>query len=419
VQYNPEPPKKNNNKLMVVILIILCVLAVVALVGLVFVVAGGNNGKDDGNETEMTETQYVTVYHPETGEPKKINAQMLSEYVELGYSTEEPEIIDVPIYTDIVVLYRPNGETIEIPPEEAEEYLSIDDEEEKWYDEPVMYIYKFNGEEENEKKIIKESEVSDYTKTTEKDADGNEVEIPKEDRWYTAPVVMMYAPKDRYVIINADEQYVQEYIDNGWHTEPVAAVKKNGEQKVVKLTELDKYISEGWTEFDPKVQPCDYCGSKDHKTEEHPRCQYCNSTKHTSAKHPKCSVCGSRSHNDSYHDKKEETKPTVVTPEPAKCSYCGSTAHTSEGHPKCAYCGSTSHTSDGHPKCSYCGSTSHTTHPKCATCGSLDHTTHPMCDYCDSTTHTSLGHPTCSWCGRRDHTGAEHDAVIAAEAANG
>lgn len=410
MQQIPENPKKGSGKAMIIILIVLCVLAVIALACLVIAVAGlGSKGPELFGQTENA--GLITVYNPETGKAKEVDRDMLGEYLKLGYVTDMSEVSDgaeTELETEdgVVTLYKPDGESIEVSAEEAEKFLKAEDEEDKWYTEPVMYIYNVKGD----KKVINKTEENDYLYPKTVNEDGQEVDLEQtpEEKWHRNPVVMMYSAKGRTVVINADEQYVNQYIDAGWYLDPVTTVTKQGQPNtVVKIAELDKYLAEGWTEYDPDAaqtaQVCSYCGSGNHTTSSHPRCQYCNSASHTSANHPSCAVCGSRSHTSSEHP---------------RCAVCGSTAHTK--HPeaeKCSICGSTSHKTAGHPKCSYCGSTSHTTHPSCSVCGSYEHTQHPKptCDYCGSTSHSTNGHPTCSWCGRRDHTGAEHDAVIAAE----
>ncbi len=377
MQQIPENPKKGSGKAMIIILIVLCVLAVIALACLVIAVAGfGSKGTELFGATDNS--GYITVYNPETGKAKEVDRDMLGEYLKLGYVTDMSAVQDKNdagknAVDEIVTLYKPDGESIEVSSEEAEKFLKAEDEEDKWYTEPVMYIYNVQGD----KKVIGKSEENDYLYPKTVNENGEEVDLEQtpEEKWHRNPVVMMYSAKGRTVVINADEQYVNQYIDAGWYLDPVTTVAKYGQPNtVVKISELDKYLAEGWREYDPAEaqtsQVCDYCGSANHTTFYHPRCQYCNSASHTSANHSSCSVCGS-------------------------------TAHKTAGHPKCSYCGSTNHTS--HPKCSVCGSFEHTQHPK------------PKCDYCGSTSHSTLGHPTCSWCGRRDHTGAEHDAVIAAE----
>ncbi len=59
-----------------------------------------------------------------------------------------------------------------------------------------------------------------------------------------------------------------------------------------------------------------------------PECEYCGSDDHESDEHPRCKICGSREHKD---------------------------------HPTCPDCGTTEHTE--HPRCPVCGDKKHTVHP--------------------------------------------------------
>lgn len=454
----------NNNKMMIAVLVVLCILAVVALIGLVWVVAKG--GDDDKNNDKRDETEYVTVYHPETGEKVEIEEDELEEYLEEGYTKKKPSKKEEESgkFDDAVVLYRPDGTTLEVPKDEVQKYLDREGED-KYYEEEVMYIYHVK----EERKVVKTSEAEEYLKEAVTAEDGTTEEIPKEERWYNHPVVIMYAAPDRSIVISDEQKYIDEFKASGWFEYPVSAVAKDGEEtKTIPKTELEKYLADGWKEINPKAEPCKYCGTQEHTSEQHPTCRHCGSPDHTSDEHAGCDICGSNYHTTGAHpctncggrghDASRCTvkKCTICGAQghtaaghicekcgtaghgSATCSYkfcsiCGATGHDAYGHVcarcggtghdaaactavVCGICGARDHDSNGHPKCAYCGSIEHLYHPQCPSCGSYEHTVHPMCDYCDGN-HTTAFHPTCSWCGRKDHSGAEHDAVIAAEAA--
>ena len=431
----------NNNKTMIIILVALCVLAVIALVGLVWVIA--RNG-DDGADTDViSNVEYVVVYDLE-GKEVEVPKNRLQAYLDEGYTMEKPDKkpdVSLDRYGDAVVLYNPNGGTIEVSPEDVEQYLDREGDD-KYYTEPVMYIYHVT----EERKVVKTSESEEYLKATKLNDDGTEEEIDSLERWYAQPVVVMYAPANRYVVINSAQEYVEQYIEAGWHTEPVAAVKRGTEEKIVKLEELDKYLADGWKEFNPKAKPCDICQSTDHVTEEHPFCQYCNSGAHLTENHPVCRFCYSKAHTSNQHvcsrcGKRGHNEGSCNL---ETCDICGQTGHSRAGHTctkcggkghdasactvKCDICGQTGHSRAGHTctkcggkghdasactACNYCGSTSHTTqgHPICQHCGSGDHTS--TCQYCCTQSHESWAHPTCSWCGQKTHTSDGHDEYVA------
>ena len=436
----------NNNKLMVAILIVLCVLAVAALIGLVWVIA--NNGKDDGKKP-VERVEYVVVYSPE-GEKLEIPEDELSKYKADGNTTKKPDgksDVELQRYGDAVVLYNPNGGTIEVSEDDVQQYLDREGDD-KYYTEPVMYIYHVS----EEPKVVTVEESEEYLKTSIKGEDGEETPIEALERWYSQPVVVMYAPGDRNVVINASEEYVKQYIEAGWYQEPVAAIKKDGQEQIVKKADLEKYVADGWKEFNPKAEPCGICASDEHVTEEHPRCAYCNSTSHLTQNHPICAICGTIAHSTNGHlcTKCGSYGHDASGCNAKKCSICGQTGHDNANHPctkcggkghdassctvkKCGICGQTGHVNAEHTctkcggkghsestctnvKCDICGQSGHDSagHPRCPKCGSTEHTVPSTCDYCYTQTHTSLGHPTCSWCGSKYHTPDGHNAAIAA-----
>ena len=370
MQNNPQDTQKKN-LIAVMVLGVLCIVVLGVIIGLIAAVTGATDKDEDGNKTKPVQQVHQT------------HNEELPEH----YTPQNPEEEQSPHSEDgSVMLYRPDGESKKVSPEEAEELLSVEDEDEKWYNEPVVYVYKpcRVGNDEGERKVVKEAELSEYTGAT-REKDGKTEQIAKEDRWYTFPVVFMYKTGGRIEVVANDEDKVKEFKELGWYTEPVAAITKDGKTDVCFISELAERKAEGWKEYDPQRKPCEYCGSYEHYSKEHPKCSYCGSVKHGSKEHPVCKECGSVEHI--VHPETKTDSQTDLPPQiQAKCPVCGSDGHTV--HPVI--------------KCSYCGSTEHEIHPSCAKCGSLDHTE-------DNPPFS------CSYCGRHDHRGSEHDDVIARE----
>lgn len=120
---------------------------------------------------------------------------------------------------------------------------------------------------------------------------------------------------------------------------------------------IDVVISDG-------PEPCEHCGSTEHKTDSHPPCEFCDSIEHFTEEH-ECENCGEKGdHITNECIKCTEHKGAHIKGEcPDPCEYCQSIEHTSEEHPECEICKAKEHATVDHPTCSVCGAVDHVIHP--------------------------------------------------------
>ncbi len=165
---------------------------------------------------------------------------------------------------------------------------------------------------------------------------------------------------------------------------------------------------------DQPQQPaaCDFCGSTEHTTAEHPLCGICSSPDHAADAH--CGKCNALGHVAEDHcgkcdavdhqaeDHCEYCDAVGHSIDDHTCTICDGIFHTAEDH--CTECGSLEHAADAH--CGECGSLEHTTDAHCSECGSLDHAVDAHCPICHDLGHTADAH--CAICTSMDHTADAH-----------
>lgn len=333
------------------------------------------------------------------------------------FSTPQDELNDDTGWDDYeaevsakMFVFRP-GESKEIDagiwnPKDGENYIELDGE--KWYDEPMYYVYKpyYMGE----NKLVKEKPI--------------EVTSQEKQRLI----------QQENIGENADELKI-------YRSEPCVYVKAvDGEAScaVISFAEFESGENTTWQAVSKEeftqlwaanyIVTCPYCSSVEHEANQHICtvcknkgheggcvCEVCSSKKHTTENHPYCELCNSPNHTKSGHICERCNGKGHNSSSCNVCLTCGSTQH--KVHPaeekpveKCTICQKTGHTKASHV-CSNCGEKGHEKTTCCTVCKKNGHTdSEHICERCSAKGHGS-GDCTavaCEFCGKYEHKSEQH-----------